>query len=455
MFPQRNKIIYFAPHQDDELLTMGVDICRNARKGHEVHVVLCTDGSKSNMRLVVGNGKACSKHEGLHLYNLSVEAFIQARDREFTGSCLALGVKPENIHIAPTRDIDGSLTQSNAQKIVRYYLDRLGADALVCTHSPLSGPKQHRDHRTLGQAVDSLLKQGVIRKAKFFVEPYHYSYVEANPRPLPGYPERISASASVKEQVRQAIGSYSRWDPEHGRYAVGYHSVTTEFNDFLENSCAYFYTKVNEQAMSTGERRHQQYRKWVALQKQKQLYYSMAPCGKPDLGPWKLVQVRAGEADAYRSFCRKHDYPFRDKDLQRITDGSSFWCLTDGEDQVVSTGWLAYKQAFYIGETDYGFDMARSQAAILFDFNTRPEFRGRGCYGLLLRSIASRAEGPDRYIIYTSPVNEASSRGILKAGFQFEGAFCAEDHTMKQYLNRAGFTSIYRKYQFRGLRVRP
>ena len=236
MFSQRKKIIYFAPHQDDELLTMGIDICCNVQQGHEVHVVLCTDGSKSNMRKVIANGKSCSKHHGLHQYELTVEEFIQARDREFMGSCLALGVRPENIHIAKNRDIDGSLNQENAEQIIRHYMAQLGKRALVCTMSYNSGPVQHRDHKTLGQAVHNLLSQGVIDTAKFFVEPYHHHQMEDT-----SHLTTTPALPPVTEHLQQAIASYSLWKPEDGRYAVGYHSVTTEFNDFLKNPRTYWF----------------------------------------------------------------------------------------------------------------------------------------------------------------------------------------------------------------------
>ena len=51
-----NTIIYFIPHQDDELLSMGVDICDSLKKRKNVHIVLCTDGSGSSVRKRLNNG---------------------------------------------------------------------------------------------------------------------------------------------------------------------------------------------------------------------------------------------------------------------------------------------------------------------------------------------------------------------------------------------------------------
>lgn len=455
MLLKRKAILYFAPHQDDELLSMGVNISTSVLSGHDVHVILCTDGSKSNSRLWLNNGETCPHHGGAHIYELSIAEFIQARDREFTDSCRALGVKPANIHIPENRGVDGSLSAEHAEKIIRHYLSVYGADAMVCTISPNNGPSQHRDHKALGKAAENLVNKGVINGVRFFVEPYHFAQICENPRLIPVEPTIQKASPQVKEKIKKAIAAYSYWNPAELRYAVGYHSVTTEFSDFLQkiNSC--YFMKRNAKAMTRFEKISQQHRKWRKLQKQNQLYYSMSNCAQPDLGALKLISIQANETAAYQDFCQKYKVPLRDKDCQRLSDGSSFWCLVSGNGAVVSSGWLAYQQHFYIGETDYGFDMSKSKTAILFDFNTKAEHRGKGYYGLLLRSIVHQSKGPARYVIYTSPDNNASSRGILKAGFQYDGALSASDRSMNRYLRKEGFTSITRKNQLWGLRVLP
>lgn len=204
MFLKRKTMLYFCPHQDDELLSMGIDIRSSILKKHDVHVVLCTDGSKSIVRKTLNNGKLCSKHEGSHTYNLSVEEFIRARDQEFMGSCTALGVKPANIHIPENRDIDGSLSVKNAEDIIKHFLSVYGEDAIVCTISPTNGPAQHRDHKALGKAADNLLNRGILKEVRFFVEPYHFAQIAENPRLIPVDPTIRKASPRIQDAIKKA-----------------------------------------------------------------------------------------------------------------------------------------------------------------------------------------------------------------------------------------------------------
>lgn len=455
MFQKRKTMLYFAPHQDDELLTMGIDICSSVLKHHDVHVILCTDGSKSNVRKRLNNGQKCPKHEGIHHYDLSIEAFIQARDREFMDSCRALGLDAAHIHIPEKRSIDGSLTVQAAENTIQKYLSLFGEDVTVCTISPNNGPAQHRDHKALGRAANNLLNRGIIQDLKFFIEPYHFGQIVENPRLIPIDPTIKKAPPQIEERIKKAIGAYSYWNPDEQRYAVGYHSVTTEFDDFLKNMESYSYMNRNVKTMRGIEKISYQHRKWLKFKKQKQLYYSIYNCEEPDLGQLRLIDIQPNQTEAYKDFCEKYNVVLREKDLQRLTDGSSFWCLVSGEGAVVTSMWLAYQQSFYIGETDFAFEMGSSKTAIFFDVNTKPEYRGNGYCGLLYRAVVYHSKAPERYIAYTAPDNKSSSRSILKAGFQFDGTLSASDNSMKPYLREAGFTKITRKNQLWGLRVIP
>ena len=241
MFHRKRTMLYFAAHQDDELLSMGIDICRSLKLGDEVHVILCSDGSQSYVKKVLGNQKSCKKHEGIHCYPLSTEEFVAARDREFRDSCRSLGVPEENIHIPQIRATDGSVDVAFAEALMLEYLEKAGSDAIICTISPNNGPSQHRDHKALGYAAANLLESGALQQVRLFIEPYQYAEITADPQLLPAALETLTAQTEVADRIRTAIGAYSLWDPDQNRYAVGYHSVTTQFDDFLkELTCRYF-----------------------------------------------------------------------------------------------------------------------------------------------------------------------------------------------------------------------
>ena len=179
---QHQTVVYLAPHQDDELLSMGIDIIQSVAAGKVPHVYLFTDGSKSTVRFRICNGQACPFHEGIHQHDLTIPKFVAARDREFTDSCLALGVKPENIHILPARSIDGALSIESAEQLILSILSSHPKNVTVCTISPMVGNCQHTDHRNLGLAALNLYRKGRIRNLRLFVEPYCLpSFLSSNP----------------------------------------------------------------------------------------------------------------------------------------------------------------------------------------------------------------------------------------------------------------------------------
>lgn len=85
----------------------------------------------------------------------------------------------------------------------------------------------------------------------------------------------------------------------------------------------------------------------------------------------------------------------------------------DGEP--VALGWST-GTSVEIGELDLTFALPPGNT-YLWGFVTAPAWRGRGCYPRLLQAIL-RAEGDEvRAWIGHEPHNDASARGILKAGF--------------------------------------
>ena len=218
-------VFYFSPHQDDELTNLGVDLSKEVSAGSAVHVVLCTDGSASGVKRMLCRGDGCAWHAGEHRYTLDIPAFVAARDAEFTESCLALGVPEENIVVSPLRAPDSMLTADRAEAIMRQALSGYApGDCVIKTIAPASAYRQNPDHTAVGTAALRLKGEYAVSLLWEFI---------LRPADLTGFTVLCPTKAELS-RIKKAAAGYRLWQPERGRYAVGYHSVADEFNDFLK-----------------------------------------------------------------------------------------------------------------------------------------------------------------------------------------------------------------------------
>ena len=244
MTEKKDVVLYFSPHQDDELLTMGIDICKTCLlRNKEVHIILCTDGSKSPARHRLNSGKICPIHNQVHNYNLSGEEFIKARDCEFVASCTAMGIPLENIHIYGKRAVDGSLSVEYAKEIIKHFVSIYGKYIELRTIVPLKfGRYQHEDHYNLGLAAKALFKEKKFAKLKFFIEPYQlFKGKRKFIVNLFFSIKKEDFSEEIKNKIEKVIQqSYGYWNPGEKRYAVGYHCVTNFFEYYKKNMASYY-----------------------------------------------------------------------------------------------------------------------------------------------------------------------------------------------------------------------
>ena len=226
----RKIILYLAPHQDDELTNLGVDLCREAAAGKEIRCLLFTDGASSFVRTFLNNREECPLHPGRHVYPMDRAAFAAARDREWKKSLGALGIPEEHAVIPPGRAQDGSLTEEMAQAILLDFLAECrGAHVTLKTILPVTGCRQHPDHISLGRAAEKIYRRGLVHALELFFEPILLD------RPCPekdGLLRVEPENPEQKKRLAEAAAAYGRWDPANGFYAVGYHSVKDEFDSF-------------------------------------------------------------------------------------------------------------------------------------------------------------------------------------------------------------------------------
>lgn len=105
--------------------------------------------------------------------------------------------------------------------------------------------------------------------------------------------------------------------------------------------------------------------------------------------------------------------------VRRLDEGHHVFILRiDGEP--AAYGWSATGPA-HIGGLALALTVPHGER-YLWDFVTLPAFRGRGLYPLLLQEMLRRQSAEAEWFwIGHEPQNDASRRGILKAGFEVAG----------------------------------
>lgn len=203
-------VLYFVPHQDDELLSFGNDIIEHIQDGEDVKVCICMDGAGSYVRRSLREGGTCTSHSGTHEYGMTFAEFSRARDLEFVQSLNALGVATSNILYYPTRWRDNSLTKAKAKEFMLYYINKYPT-AKVKTFTPYGASTMHVDHKALGQAAMELYKEGKIynNDLRLFVEPYEI----ANFRALNPDINAWQTACKDTTKLNNAIAAYKVWNP--------------------------------------------------------------------------------------------------------------------------------------------------------------------------------------------------------------------------------------------------
>jgi len=136
-----NVAVFYAPHQDDEILTMGHAITKSVQDGFDVHVVLLTDGSSSS-----SIHKVNEELEKNMLASLTREEFSFARNLEFVRSLSAMGVSRENIHMEYFTD--GKTTKDEIINSMLQYITRFPEGE----HHAFTYNNAHIDHKKIGRA---------------------------------------------------------------------------------------------------------------------------------------------------------------------------------------------------------------------------------------------------------------------------------------------------------------
>ena len=209
--------VFFVPHADDDVLSMGVYMTELVRLGVDVHVVYYTDGAATGVcgpRYVTvpvsadhpqGSEEEClSNWSGLpadqNWFGQPVSAFVADRDTEFRDSVEALGVAKENIDIyAPggARRRDGTVDVAYAQTMLQHYRETYPKATFVT----MSWLDAHQDHASAGLALRHLVETDPTDfppdDAIFTLARWYWPYA---------YPDRATSLAQEANSMRAAQG---------------------------------------------------------------------------------------------------------------------------------------------------------------------------------------------------------------------------------------------------------
>ena len=201
---KNNHVVFYIPHQDDEALTFGVGIMNHIKAGYQVHVVLLTDGSASNVRKKMG---------------MTEEEFTKARNKEFALSMKHMGVKTSNVKYMGFKD--SQLTVAQVEKVIKSYEKKYPK----ARHKTFSyTDKDNHDHSNAGIALKNVQKSKITSDARYYVRRGD------NPLGLRLVTERYNKAYTPT--MKLVSDAYSIENKKQGLHGIGRKSVRKSFEAF-------------------------------------------------------------------------------------------------------------------------------------------------------------------------------------------------------------------------------
>lgn len=277
------RVFFFSPHPDDETLSMGLAMLHYIANGYDVHLVSVTVGDALGVANTL-NGAAngtpvtCTNptdHPYIHnpsregIPEFTAEMVGASRVLEARSALGAMAMVPlvpgatagtvthhvEALHDGFGANGSGSSTApvtpegiAAAKDVIKRYVDTY-PNSFFYT---MSETDDHHDHAACGFALrelkndtvntvpynDNLTYAQALTNARFFVSKLYWenNYAKgADVKTMPGlawfnyYGTNYDRyCAWMRDQV---IKTYRAWNPAAGSYAIGYHSVVSQFNN--------------------------------------------------------------------------------------------------------------------------------------------------------------------------------------------------------------------------------
>lgn len=240
--------IFFAPHQDDELLQMGVEIGRHVTADRPVTVICAGDGSASNALHALNGTVACGWHGYTHNPVAEGRAVMTGRNMgthrtvEQHSACAALRVATL---VSGTLPEDG-LTVEVWRELLLDHQWRVagGGSVFVPTPWETTSGLGNPDHGNAGLAMQQLRAEGHYASANDIWVAYT---VFSRYWSMPGCPDGLTRGPGTdQERLRllAAADAYRAWSPWQGALGIGWqHSVPDDFYEGFVNTLSPRYLK--------------------------------------------------------------------------------------------------------------------------------------------------------------------------------------------------------------------
>ncbi len=98
----------------------------------------------------------------------------------------------------------------------------------------------HQDYIALGLAAKELYNESIIKNLYLHIEPYLYSsFSNSNINEKGNIVIEYPDNEYQKESIIKGLNEYCLWDPHNEKLAIGYHSVTSYFNNAIKSPVNY------------------------------------------------------------------------------------------------------------------------------------------------------------------------------------------------------------------------
>lgn len=279
------RVFFYSPHPDDEVLSMGLAMLHYIANGCDVHLVSMTNGDAIGIANTL-NGSAngtpivCTNAtDHPYIHNPAREGYPpftqemvgQARALEARSAFGAMAMVPlvagatagtVTHHVEALHDGFGAPGAASstapvttdginaAYDVIKRYVDNYPNSF----HFTMSQTDDHHDHAACGFALRELMDDttnkvpwgdityhDALINARFFVSRLYWAISQPDGK----YPADVASMPGLAwfnyygsnysrycDWMRnQVIKTYRAWDPAAGAYAVGYHSVISQFNN--------------------------------------------------------------------------------------------------------------------------------------------------------------------------------------------------------------------------------